>query len=247
MGSPLSPIIANIFIQDFETRALDTAEYKPKLWLRCVDDTFIIWTRGEDKLQNFFSHLNSIHPKIEFAMEIENTNQLPFLDVLVMKKQDGTLGRSRSQRLADTNHVRTESSDIKRILRTNGFTTSAVYRAFHAKTNTPLDTTIYVTKAYLPYIKGTTDKRDTPLQIWPKSVDEVVEDADSSPIERVGTSRISCSGTVRKCAGELRTASTWESIVQNSSSVKIEVLKILLRWCMVDFMPASQRPTKCAA
>ncbi|GJQ87972.1 hypothetical protein Trydic_g12901 [Trypoxylus dichotomus] len=42
MGSPLSPIIANIIVEDFETRALDTVKYKPKPWLRCVDDIFII-------------------------------------------------------------------------------------------------------------------------------------------------------------------------------------------------------------
>ncbi|GJQ82463.1 hypothetical protein Trydic_g14454 [Trypoxylus dichotomus] len=83
-GPPLL-IIGNIFMEDFETRALDTAKYKPKLWLRYVDDTFIIWTHGEDKLQNFLSHLNGIHPKIKFTFQV---------DVFVIKKQDGTLGHT---------------------------------------------------------------------------------------------------------------------------------------------------------
>ncbi|GJQ70969.1 hypothetical protein Trydic_g885 [Trypoxylus dichotomus] len=74
-----------------ETRALDTAKYKPRLWRRCVDDTFIIWTDGKDKLRDFLSHPNSIHPKIKFSMEIENRNQLPFIDVLVIKKWDETV------------------------------------------------------------------------------------------------------------------------------------------------------------
>ncbi|GJQ69429.1 hypothetical protein Trydic_g6544 [Trypoxylus dichotomus] len=93
-GSPLLHIIANIFMKDFETRALNTTKYKPKLWLRYVDNTFMIWTHGGDKLHDFLSHLNRIHPKIKFTMEIENQNQLPFLDVLEIKKQDGTLGHT---------------------------------------------------------------------------------------------------------------------------------------------------------
>ncbi|GJQ78204.1 hypothetical protein Trydic_g2533 [Trypoxylus dichotomus] len=70
MGSPISPIIANIFMEDFEIRVLDTVKYKPKQWLRYVDGTFIIWTHDEDKLQDFLSHLNNIHSKIKFTMEI---------------------------------------------------------------------------------------------------------------------------------------------------------------------------------
>ena len=35
MGSPLSPIIANLYMENFETKALNTA-----MWKRYVDDTF---------------------------------------------------------------------------------------------------------------------------------------------------------------------------------------------------------------
>ncbi|GJQ72249.1 hypothetical protein Trydic_g3340 [Trypoxylus dichotomus] len=81
MESPLSPTIANIFMEDLETRTLDAASYKPDLWLRHVDDTFTIMTHGEDKLQT--SHLNGLDPKIKF-MEIENQYQLSFLDIIVL-------------------------------------------------------------------------------------------------------------------------------------------------------------------
>lgn len=43
MGSPLFPDGANIFIKAFETEALDL---KPELYLRYVDDNFIIWPHG---------------------------------------------------------------------------------------------------------------------------------------------------------------------------------------------------------
>ena len=43
MGPLLSPVVANIYMQDFEQRALTKAPLKPLLWLRYVDETFVIW------------------------------------------------------------------------------------------------------------------------------------------------------------------------------------------------------------
>ena len=42
MGSPLSPIVANIFMKHFEKEALETAPHPPSQWKRFVDDTFVI-------------------------------------------------------------------------------------------------------------------------------------------------------------------------------------------------------------
>ncbi|XP_039204586.1 uncharacterized protein LOC120310339, partial [Crotalus tigris] len=103
MGSPLSPVIANLYMEHFETQALEKSDHKPKLWLRYVDDTFIIWPHGKEKLDNFLTHLNSLHPKIQFTMETEANNQLPFLDVLVYKKSNGSLGHTIYQKKTHTN------------------------------------------------------------------------------------------------------------------------------------------------
>ena len=36
MGSPLSPIVANIFMEDLEMHALKMSPCKPKMWLRYI-------------------------------------------------------------------------------------------------------------------------------------------------------------------------------------------------------------------
>ena len=51
MGFPLSPVIANFYMEDFEMKAIEKATHKPACWYRYVDDTFIIWPHGLEKLQ----------------------------------------------------------------------------------------------------------------------------------------------------------------------------------------------------
>jgi hypothetical protein len=86
MGSSLSPVISNIFMEYFEILALDTAEQKPSLWLRYIGVTFLILTHGLDRLQKFFNDINSILTTFKFVMEIETETAIPFLDVLVIRE-----------------------------------------------------------------------------------------------------------------------------------------------------------------
>jgi hypothetical protein len=74
-------------MENFEKMALDSAQHKPWLWLRYVDDIFVVWPHGPEQLQNFLSHVNSLRPPIQFTMEIESDSAIPFLDILVIRKE----------------------------------------------------------------------------------------------------------------------------------------------------------------
>ena len=77
MGSPVSPVIADIFMEDLETKAF-AAYAAPRLWKRFVDVIAVLMKKsGETLLQ----HLNNQHPKIKFTMEAEKSGCLPFMDV----------------------------------------------------------------------------------------------------------------------------------------------------------------------
>ena len=55
-GSPIRPLIANIFMEGSEVKALSSTP-SPPLWLRFVDDTFVI-NRAEHN-QALLQHINS--------------------------------------------------------------------------------------------------------------------------------------------------------------------------------------------
>ena len=83
MGSPLSPIFANLFMEHFETKAIESYPLKLEQWKRFVDDTYVIWPHGKEKLKKFLEHLNSLSNSIKFTMEMEENGCLSFLDILI--------------------------------------------------------------------------------------------------------------------------------------------------------------------
>ena len=91
MGSPLGPVLANIFVGYCETRI--PAELLPFFYRRYVDDTFSIFA-NEMSARDYFHLLNELHPSLRFTMESETNGRLPYLDVAVHRRDDGTFERS---------------------------------------------------------------------------------------------------------------------------------------------------------
>ena len=102
MGSPLSPIVANIFMEKFEKEALDTTPHPPSLWKRYVDDIFVI--QEEQYKEEIFQHINSIDPNITFTAETTKADgSMPFLETLVTPQSDGSLVTTVYRKTTHTN------------------------------------------------------------------------------------------------------------------------------------------------
>ena len=103
MGSPLSPIIADIFMVDLEERAIAGAgeDIAPSVWKRYVDDVLSVVKR--DKGQLLLDHLNKQHEKIRFTMEEERDGSLPFTDISFSRDEYGQVVREVYRKPTHTN------------------------------------------------------------------------------------------------------------------------------------------------
>jgi hypothetical protein len=101
MGSPLSPVVASFFMEDFKEMALDQAAHKPMYWFRFMDNTFVMRPHGPDRLRDFPDHLSSISQNIQFTMEMERD---------IYRRPDGSLGHKVYRKPTHTNLYPNSSS-----------------------------------------------------------------------------------------------------------------------------------------
>ncbi len=69
MGSPLSPVVTNIFMENFESTTLTTFRRPQKIWKRYVDDTIIILSKYVAR--SFLVHVSNINEAIQFTVKSE--------------------------------------------------------------------------------------------------------------------------------------------------------------------------------
>jgi len=93
MGSPVSPLLANLFMEWLEKQAVATApvECKPKFWNQYVDDVLELIKKGQ--VRNLTDHINTIDPtgNIKFTYKEEEDKQITFLDTLLVRREDGSV------------------------------------------------------------------------------------------------------------------------------------------------------------
>ena len=72
---------------ELEEGFLSQSTQQPELWIRFIDDIFMIWRRTTIELEDFIENLNNYHPSIKFTKDI-NEYGLPFLDTFVYKEEE---------------------------------------------------------------------------------------------------------------------------------------------------------------
>jgi len=85
MGSPLSPILADLVMQDLEMYALEKLNIVIPFYFRYVDDVALAVPR--DKSKELLLMFNSFHPRMQFTIEIGG-KKLDFLDVTIINNNN---------------------------------------------------------------------------------------------------------------------------------------------------------------
>ena len=79
----LGPVLANIFMCNFEEKWVANVDSRPSIWFRYVDYTFAF--DNVASVTKFLQYLSTRHPNISFTIEFEENQQIPFLDVHVKR------------------------------------------------------------------------------------------------------------------------------------------------------------------
>ena len=74
MGSPVSPIVANLYMEVIEELAISTSSVPPKVWKRYVDDSFVIIKK--DAVTSFTILLTPPIPKFPSLLNLKTMVKL---------------------------------------------------------------------------------------------------------------------------------------------------------------------------
>ena len=83
MGSPLGPVLADLFMGYHEANQLQVfKDWEIILYRRYVDDIICLFNTESDA-DKFYEFRNKQHPNIKFTFEKQQNNQISFLDILI--------------------------------------------------------------------------------------------------------------------------------------------------------------------
>ena len=78
MGTRVAPSFANTHMCKFKDDHVYTYHLQLFIYVRYLDDIFIVWQHGLDELNQFVDHLHSRTDSLEFTMEYSRES-IPFL------------------------------------------------------------------------------------------------------------------------------------------------------------------------
>ena len=84
MGTRMAPSYANIFMAPLGQQMLLHSPHNllPFIWLRFIDDIFMLWTHGSTVLTIFLQHINSFNHTIKLSHQQSHT-PITFLDITI--------------------------------------------------------------------------------------------------------------------------------------------------------------------
>ena len=132
MGSSLGPLLANIYMAHLEEEYIlkNVSEFAPVFYRRYVDDTFCLM-KENTHISSFLEFVNSIDPNIQFDVETETNNQLPFLDTVVTRSVNNSFPDiSNRVKATDRGLLYHFSSFIPKIYK-NNLIHCLIYRVYH--------------------------------------------------------------------------------------------------------------------
>ena len=101
MGTICTPAYVNIFMAEFEQKYVyPLIKDKSVLFLRYIDDIFMVWTKSEKQLKDFISKLNPKYPSIKFDYKFD-CKQIEFLGTLVYIDQQNNLQNTLFRKSSD--------------------------------------------------------------------------------------------------------------------------------------------------
>ena len=90
-GLHSSGAYANIIIDDLYTTVINKSSMNPIGNGNYVDDAVVIWPHIRQTLQKFKEDSNSVWDSVNFELEIDEGDGIPFLDMLLRKAADGSV------------------------------------------------------------------------------------------------------------------------------------------------------------
>ena len=117
MGTICAPAYGNIFMANFELKYIyPYIRDKIKIFLRLIDDLFMISTSSEQELLDFMSGLNKKHPSIKFKFKYSQT-KIEFLDVLDYKDQNNMQQKTIYRKQTDRQNYLDARSEHRKLLK----------------------------------------------------------------------------------------------------------------------------------